>query len=178
MKLNRRTVLAGLATVAALWPWLTFARSRDPVAFRRLCPPVHFSCRPDHFLAYRRCVAVSDWHYQAIDPARRDWRGVLRHLPTGFTYYTLPDNRPDDPLLKLHMAYMLFAEGESISDRYAERLNIGRAAGWVASLAENCAEGPVYIPAQGMIFENDDEPDRPAPPFIVAEIDDGFLLHV
>lgn len=170
--LTRRAVVAGIAAVA-LAPVPTLATPAGQ-HFRHFFPPVRVTYDPAPYIEMHEIIAASDWRYQSFPEAEGDMRGIVWHLPTGFAFYTLPDDGPPpDPMLDYHKARCLFAEGESLAAGYGRRRAIGRAAAWVARGMETVDSGAFYLPRG---FDAVDVIERPAPPFIVSRAPIGFML--
>lgn len=120
MPITRRATLASLASTVGLAAFPSLVKASQPTLYRPALAPLRFSYKTEPFRACLHIEKVSGWRYQTIDPARDDQRGIIRHLPTGFTFLTVPDDGPSpDPLLDFHMAYCLFAPGEPIANRLA-----------------------------------------------------------
>lgn len=170
MNIDRRAILASLAALMGVFPVRAFAQPA-PLVYRPAGPPVRFSFDAEPFLGMRDVLKASDWRYQTINPERGDLRGIIRHLPTGLAFLTVPEDGPGaDPRLDMHMAYYLFGPAETVAE--AERTHIARAAAYVAGIAEVVGGGSFYVPR-----ETFDANEVDAPPFIVAETPDGFLLR-
>jgi len=173
MQLDRRTVLAGIAT---LWPAIGRAQEVSrPVAYRVWGNPVRFSWHPPDFIEAEQIIRASDWRYQTIDPAADDMRGIIRHLPSGFAFLTVQDELAPWPSPNfMQKAYFLLAEGETGPGDVVFRTAIARAASHIGANAEILGGGTYYMQRN---CTDPDVEELEAPPFIVAQTAEGFLLN-
>lgn len=120
-------------------------------------------------------LRASDWRYQTIDPGAADMGGIIRHLPTGFTFLTIPDSEPPQtPDDDFFVAYSLLAADEPSADRLPERRRIAQAA--IYSAIGNAEVGSFYFPRDDWSDPDRINEERPAPPFIVGQDGADFWL--
>ena len=173
MKLTRRALTTGLATLATLAPFQGLAQERRLIAYRPAGEPIHFSFAQVPYLATHAVLAASDWHYQPVNPTPDDSRGIVRHLSSGLTFLTVLDPSQEGVLVDLHMSYCLLADGETPVIRDVAYEAIARGAALVAFMNECVTKDAFYIPPERLDADAVEEP-----PFIVGEIQGGFLLNL
>jgi hypothetical protein len=162
--IDRRQLVAGLAAVTVAG----VALPRRPIQLHKQLAPVLPAKTAAEFRPALPILKAATWHYQSLEGSGLDLQGVIRHLPSGFTFWTFlaPETHWDgvdfwrDFRLAVHP---LFAKDEALPRDLATHHAIARAASHAATTAEDMDGGCIYV--LPLWVEDIAEP-RAAPPLI------------
>jgi len=192
MGIDRRSLVTGFAasTAAAILPALATPRryvapvraTRTGLLFDNRYGFPKYAEGGDLFFDVAQ---NSTWHYHTFPD---DTEGVIRHVPTGLTFVTVPVPRNEPPYVELlHL-------GSALAVDNARLTMIGYAAQTCAwsGFSESCSDRRRLLPHAQQAFyfrfldeepdEDDEDPQwtirQPAPPLLATEGDSDGVLWV